>query len=105
MPHENVGHARHVPGHHDDRGHGGDTPGHGKTYSVIVNGRPRTITEHKLSYIEAVHLAYPGEQPSDTVLFTVSYSNPHGKDGSLVAGQETVIHDGMILNVHRTDRS
>lgn len=48
---------------------------------------------------------YPGEEPSDTVSFTVTYSNLHGKDGSLVAGQDTPVHDGMILNVHKTDRS
>lgn len=83
----------------------GDTPGHKKTYSIIVNGRPRSITDDKLTYIEAVHLVYPGEQPSDTVSFTVTYSSPHGKDGSLVAGQEVKVHDGMILNVHKTDRS
>jgi len=86
-------------------GHSGDAPGQNKTYSITVNGRPRTTTEHKLSYIEAVHLAYPGEQPSDTVSFTVTYSNPHGRDGSLVDGQETPVHDGMILNVFKTDRS
>ena len=86
-------------------GHSGDAPGQNKTYSIIVNGRPRTTDEDKLSYIEAVHLAYPGERPSDTVSFTVTYSNPHGRDGSLVDGQETPVHDGMILNVFKTDRS
>ena len=90
---------------HENPGQSGDAPGHNNTYSIIVNGRPRTTTEHKLSYIGAVHLAYPGEQPSDMVSFTVTYSNPHGKDGSLVDGQETEVHDGMILNVHKTDRS
>ena len=89
----------------ENPGQSGDAPGQNKTYAIIVNGRPRTITDHKLSYIGAVHLVYPGEQPSDVVSFTVTYSNPHGKDGSLVAGQETTVRDGMILNVHKTDRS
>ena len=78
---------------------------HHKSFTIVDNGRRRTITEDKLTYIEAVHLAYPGEQPSDTVSFTVTYSNPHGKDGSLVEGQETKIHEGMIINVRKTDRS
>ncbi len=82
-----------------------DAPNHEKSFTIIVNGRQRTITDHKLSYIEAVHLAYPGEQPSEMVSFTVTYSNPHGKDGSLVEGQEVKVHDGMILNVRKTDRS
>jgi hypothetical protein len=89
----------------ENQGQSGNAPGHNKTYSIIVNGRPRTTTEDKLTYLEAIHLAYPGEQPSDTISFTVTYSNPHGKDGSLVDGQETKVHDGMILNVHKTDRS
>lgn len=82
-----------------------DAPGHPKSFTIIVNGRRRTITDHKLTYIEAVHLAYPGEQPSETVSFTVTYSNPHGKDGSLVEGQEVKVQDGMVLNVRKTDRS
>lgn len=82
-----------------------DAPGHNKSFTIIVNGRRRTITDHKLTYIEAVHLAYPGEQPSETVSFTVTYSNLHGKDGSLVEGQEVKVQDGMVLNVRKTDRS
>lgn len=89
----------------EDPGHSGNAPGHQKTYTIIVNGRRRTITDDKLTYIEAVHLVYPGEQSSDTVSFTVTYSNPHGKDGSLVEGQEVKVHDEMILNVRKTDRS
>lgn len=89
----------------ENPGHSGDAPGQNKTYSIVVNGRPRTTTEEKLSYMDAVHLVYPGEQPSDTISFTVTFSNPHGKDGLLVDGQETKVHDGMILNVHKTDCS
>lgn len=85
--------------------HPKDAPDHHKSFTIIVNGRRRTITDHKLTYIEAVHLAYPGEQPSETVSFTVTYSNPRGKDGSLVEGQEVKVQEGMILNVRKTDRS
>ena len=91
MTQENPGH----PGNDD----------HDKPFTIIVNGRPRTIRDHKLTSIEAVHLAYPGEQPSETVSFTITYSIPRGKDGSLVEGQEVKVHDGMILNVRKTDRS
>lgn len=85
--------------------HQADAPVHQKSFTIIVNGRRRTIIDHKLTYIEAVHLAYPGEQQSETVSFTVTYSNPHGKDGSLVEGQEVKVQDGMVLNVRKTDRS
>lgn len=80
-------------------------PGQNKTYSIIVNGRPREVTEHKLTYLQVVQLAFPGEVPTATTVFTVTYSNPHGKDGSLVDGQDVVIKDGEIFNVRKTDQS
>lgn len=80
-------------------------PGQNKTYSIIVNGRPREVTDHKLTYLQVVQLAYPGEVPSETIVFTVTFSNPHGKDGSLVEGKDVVIKDGVIFNVVRTDQS
>ncbi len=76
-----------------------------KTYTIIVNGRQRETTEHKLSYLEAINLAFPGEQPTDTIVFTVTYANPHGKEGSLTAGEETKVKEGMIVNVRKTDQS
>lgn len=85
---------------HSDQAHG-----HNKTYSIIVNGRPREVSDHKLTYLQVVQLAFPGEQPTATMVFTVTYSNPHGRDGSLVEGQDVVIKDGMIFNVRKTDQS
>jgi hypothetical protein len=85
--------------------HPDQAPGHNKTYSIIVNGRPREVTEHKLTYLQVVQLAFPGEQPSASSVYTVTYSNPHGNDGSMVEGQEVVVKDGMIFNVRKTDKS
>ena len=78
---------------------------HDKVYAIIVNGRPREVTEHKLTYLQVVQLAYPSEVPTDTVVFTVTYSTPHGRDGSLVEGQDVTVKDGMIFNVAKTDKS
>lgn len=78
---------------------------HDKTHTIIVNGRRREVRQHKLTYLEVVQLAFPGEKPTETIVFTVTYSNPHGKDGTLVAGEEVVAKDGMILNVRKTDQS
>lgn len=80
-------------------------PDRDKSYTIIVNGRRREVQEHKLSYLEVVQLAYPGEKPSDTVVFTVTYSYPHGKDGSMVAGDEVPVKDKMVFNVRKTDQS
>ncbi|WP_136796027.1 multiubiquitin domain-containing protein [Desulfosediminicola ganghwensis] len=78
---------------------------HNKTYSIIVNGRPREVTEHHLTYLQVVQLAYPSETPAERVVFTVTYSNQHGRDGSLVEGQKVTIKNGTIFNVNKTDRS
>lgn len=80
-------------------------PGQNKTYDIVVNGRPKTVSDHKLTYLQVVQLAYPGEEPTEQIAFTVNYSNPKGKDGSLVAGKEVVIKDGIIFNVRKTDKS
>ena len=82
-----------------------DAPRHTKSYSIIVNGRSREVSEHKLTYLQVVQLAYPGEVPTETIVFTVTYSDPHGRDGSLTEGQDVTIKDGMIFNVRKTDRS
>ena len=82
-----------------------EAPGHTKIYSIIVNGRPREVSDHKLTYLQVVQLAYPGEVPTETIVFTVTFSNPHGHDGSLTDGQDVPIKDGMIFNVRKTDRS
>lgn len=80
-----------------------DTHENGKTYTILVNGTQELWTDHKISYEQVVQLAAPGS-PSD-VLYTVSYANPHGKDGTLAPGQDTQVKDGMSFNVIRTNRS
>ena len=85
--------------------HPNGTPGHDKAFTIIVNGRPREVADHRLSYWQVVQLAYPGDQPDPNKVYTVTYSNPHGKDGTLTEGQEVEIKDGMVFNVVKTNRS
>jgi hypothetical protein len=91
-------------GHHHNHQHD-HKHCHDKTYDIIVNDRPKTVFNHKLTYLEVVQLAYPGEQPSDGIVFTVTYSNPHGRDGSMVEGDKIVVKDGIIFNLRKTDKS
>ena len=80
-----------------------EIPVHHKTYDIVVNGRQCSISEHKISYDQVVRLAFP-EGPFD-VLYTVSYANPHGRDGTQAPGQDVEVKDGMSFNVGRTNRS
>ncbi len=85
--------------------HSDQAPGHNKTITIIVNGRPREVSEKHISYNEVVLLAFPDAQPDQNIVYTVAYDNPHGKDGTLVDGQDTKLKEGMIFNVTKTNRS
>lgn len=80
-------------------------PGQNKTSTIIVNGRPREVTGKTVSYEEIVKLAFPDEPSNQDIDFTVAYANPHGKDGTLVAGQGVHVKEGMVFNVTKTNRS
>lgn len=84
-------------------GNSPQAPGHNKSYEIVVNGKRRTVTDKTITYDQVVRLAFP-EGPFDTV-FTVSYANPHGKDGTLAPGQDTHVKEGMSFNVIKTNRS
>ncbi|MHB8697627.1 MAG: multiubiquitin domain-containing protein [Sulfuricaulis sp.] len=77
--------------------------GNDKSYAIVVNGTQETWTDHRITYEQVVQLAFPGS-PLD-VLYTVSYANPHGKDGTLAPGQDTQVKDGVVFNVVKTNRS
>lgn len=86
--------------------HSENAPGQNKAFTVIVNARPREVTGQRISYEEVVKLAFPDAPAAgDSVDFTVSYANPHGKDGTLVSGQDTKVHEGMVFNATKTNRS
>ena len=79
--------------------------GHEKTFNIVINGRPREVTDHKLTYQQVVKLAFPNDAPDPNTVYTVAYANPHGKDGTLVEGQDVTVKDGMSFNVTKTSRS
>lgn len=76
-----------------------------KVYTVVINGRQREITDHHLTYQEAIKLAFPDDQPAADTVYTVAYANPHGRDGTLVEGQDVTVKNGMSFNVTKTSRS
>lgn len=84
----------HVPGHQHDH----------PDITIIVNGRPRKVTQETLSFADIVALAF-SPVPSNA-LFTVTYSRgEHDQRGSLQPGQTVKVKDGMILNVTETGQS
>lgn len=85
--------------------HSEQTPGHNKSIDIVINGRHREVPGPKVSYEELVKLAFPDDQPNPDLVYTVAYVNPHGHDGTLVAGQDVHVKEGMCFNVTKTNRS
>ena len=76
-----------------------------KIYTLVVNGRDRTVTEKKLSYQDIAKLAYPGAN-FEQYLYTITYFRGEGgHEGDLVEGETINAKDGMVFNVRRSDKS
>ena len=78
-----------------------------KEISIVVNGRPKTVSKEELSFAEIVALA-DGLPTGPNIVYTVTYRKGHGDkpEGSLVDGGPGVkVKDGMIFNVTATDKS
>ena len=74
--------------------------------TIIVNTREKVAPSRELTYDQVVSLAYPGEVPTDSLGFTITYSKaqkPH--EGELARGQTVIIKHGAIFNVIRTTKS
>lgn len=74
--------------------------------NIVINARQRGWSEKKISYEQLVDLAYPGQTPDQSNVFTITYAKGKDrKEGSLVAGETVNIKEGMIFNVTQTSRS
>lgn len=88
----------------DDHKHEGQ--GQDKTFTIIVNGREKTVTGKEISFDAVVRLAYP--PPHDpNMMFTVTYRRGEGNkpEGTLVEGELVKVKEGMVFNVSATNKS
>ena len=77
------------------------------TFEIIVNSRPKTVPDRKVSFEQIVQLAFPGQHAAN-VVFSMTYrhaaSRPHA--GELGAGGIVEVkHEGTVFNVTRTVQS
>ena len=77
-----------------------------KDRTVIVNGRPKTVTQKELSFSAVVALADNLPKGPDTI-YTIGYRRGHGNkpEGILVEGNTVTVKDQMIFNVTATNKS
>ena len=77
------------------------------TFEIIVNSRPRTVTDRRVTFEQVVQLAFPG--PHDpNVEFSMTYRHAASKPpaGELAAGGSVEVKKkGTVFNVTRTVQS
>jgi len=76
-------------------------------FHIIVNARPKIVTERVLIFAQIVALAFDNPPIGPNIMFTVTYR--HGPrqnpEGSLLEGQSVRVKEKMIFNVTATDKS
>ncbi|EWH06180.1 hypothetical protein AT00_09205 [Pseudoalteromonas lipolytica SCSIO 04301] len=83
-----------------------DIHGQNKEFVVIVNGRPKTVTEKFLSFVDVVKLAFGDFVDNSSRIYTMTFKKGVDKrEGSMVMGDEVRIKSGVIFNVTATDKS
>ena len=74
---------------------------------IVVNGRRKEVYGKRISFEEAVKLAFPNPPAGIDVQFTVQFTRgPEPKPtGTLIEGQSVKVRDGMEFDVTSTNRS
>ncbi len=76
--------------------------GHNDKVTIIVNGRPKKVSQGAISFEEVVALAF--DPVPANAFFTVTYS--HGNQGgSLLPSQTVRIRNGMKFDATETGQS
>lgn len=78
-----------------------------KEYTIIVNGREKTVTATELGEDDLVALAFDSPPTGQMIYFTITYRRGQGNkpEGTLDEGETVKLKEGMIFNVTATDKS
>lgn len=79
----------------------------GQHFTIIVNGREKIVTQHELTYLDVVRLAFDNPVINESIVYTVTYKRgvDNKPEGMMVQGDTIKVKPGMIFNVTRTDKS
>jgi hypothetical protein len=90
-----------------DKGNQGNGTEKPKLYVIVVSGREKTVSDHKLTYTQVVQLFLNGANLDPNYIYTVTYrkGNNENHEGSMVEGDVVTIKEGMIFNVSATTKS
>ena len=79
-----------------------------KSFTVIVNGRPKAWATRQITFEEVVALAFENPPTGADTIFSVTYrksNNEHRPEGVMVEGDSIRIKEGTVFNVSATNRS
>ena len=78
-----------------------------KEYTIVVNGREKSVTATELGEDDLVALAYENPPTGELICFTITYRRGQGNkpEGTLDEGDTVKLKEGMIFNVTATDKS
>ena len=76
-----------------------------KTVTIFVNGTQESWPHRKISYDQAVKLAFPQGPFGGDIRYSLSWTKPDGQEGSLRPGHTVVVVEQMIFDVRNTDKS
>lgn len=84
-----------------------DKEGKGKSsFEIVVNGVSEQWPHKKINYEQVVKLAFPDGPTGGNVRYSVTWTTPDGREGSLRPGSGNLdVVDGMIFDVRNTDKS
>ncbi|WP_328708863.1 multiubiquitin domain-containing protein [Microbispora hainanensis] len=78
-----------------------------REYKIVVNTRPRVVTQETLSFEDVLALAFDPVPAGENWEFTVSYrhAHQHPQAGTLLPGQAVRIKNGTVFDATATDKS
>jgi hypothetical protein len=72
---------------------------------ITVNGVAEVWHQRRMTYEEAVKLAFPHGPTGGDVRYSVSWTKPDGQEGALRPGQSVEVVERMSFDVRNTDKS
>ncbi len=78
---------------------------HEVTFDITINGVAEVWHRRRMTYEEAVKLAFPHGPTGGDIRYSVSWTKPDGQEGALRLGQSVEVVEGMNFDVRNTDKS
>jgi hypothetical protein len=78
---------------------------HEVSFDITVNGVAEVWHRRRMTYDEAVELAFPNGPTGGDIRYSVSWTKPNGEEGGLRPSHSVEVVEGMSFDVRNTDKS